>query len=69
MPKTERRSYSIRRLREQVSKIIEEIELTDASFVITNNGRPVAEIGPYRAEHDDPMAALRGCVVRFERRS
>lgn len=64
--KPESESYSIRRFRAQLSKIIEKVATTGDAIVITSDGRPVAELHPFRGEADDPLAQLRGSIVRFD---
>jgi prevent-host-death family protein len=43
------------------------VEETGEEIVITDKGRPVLKIVPYRGEAADPRAALRGTVLRYDR--
>jgi hypothetical protein len=44
-----------------------EIESTRESLVLTDHGRPVLEVRPYKEDEVDPLDTLRGSVVRYER--
>jgi len=43
-----------------------QVEATGNPIVVTDHGKPALEIHPYRATERDPLAVLRGSVVRFE---
>jgi prevent-host-death family protein len=43
------------------------VEETGEEIVITDKGRPVLKIVPYRGKATDPRAALRGTVLRYDR--
>jgi prevent-host-death family protein len=43
------------------------VEETGEEIVITDKGRPVLKIVPYREKKADPRAALRGSVLRYDR--
>jgi len=43
------------------------VEETGEEIVITDKGRPVLKIVPYRGTATDPRAALRGTVLRYDR--
>ena len=43
-----------------------EIEETGESVVITNHGKPALEVRPYRSMDRDPLAVLRGSVIRYD---
>ena len=43
------------------------VEETGEEIVITDNGRPVLKIVPFRDAKSDPRAALRGSVLRYVR--
>ena len=44
---------------------LREVEETGEPLVLTDRGRPVLQITPY-APADETLAALRGCVVRYD---
>jgi antitoxin (DNA-binding transcriptional repressor) of toxin-antitoxin stability system len=44
-----------------------EIESTGESLVVTDHGRPVLEVRPYKEDKVDPLATLRGSIVKYER--
>jgi antitoxin (DNA-binding transcriptional repressor) of toxin-antitoxin stability system len=44
-----------------------EIESTGESLVLTDHGRPVLEVCPYKEDEVDPLATLRGSIVKYER--
>ena len=43
------------------------VEETGEAIVVTDKGRPVLEIVPYRGAKDNPRARLRGSVLRYVR--
>jgi prevent-host-death family protein len=43
-----------------------QVEATGEPIVVTDHGKPALEIRPYRAMDRDPLAVLRGSVVRFD---
>lgn len=47
-------------------EILREIERTGRELVLTDRGRPVVKIVPYRPEPDAARRALRGSVLRYE---
>ena len=44
-----------------------QVEATGESIVITDHGQPKLELSPYRQPVRDPLAALRGSVLRYDR--
>ena len=44
-----------------------QVEATGESIVITDHGQPKLELSPYRRPMQDPLAALRGSVLRYDR--
>ncbi|TVR90176.1 MAG: type II toxin-antitoxin system Phd/YefM family antitoxin [Trueperaceae bacterium] len=61
MPKTVSKSQ----FKPRALAYLREVEETGEALVLTNRGRPVLRITPY-APADETLAALTGCVVRFE---
>ncbi len=48
-------------------ELLREVEHTGIPLVLTDHGKPVIEIRPYReAESRDPLEPLRGCVKRYD---
>lgn len=47
--------------------LFREVEASGESIVITDHGKPTLELSPYRASHPDPLEALRGSVLHYER--
>lgn len=41
------------------------VEQTGEAIIITDHGRPVVRIEPYR-EGDETLRLLRGCIVRYD---
>ncbi len=53
-------------LKPKLLAYLRRVEETGEELVITDRGRPVAKIIPYRSADPDPLASLRGTVVRYE---
>jgi prevent-host-death family protein len=49
----------------RVLEYLREVETSGEPLVVTDRGRPVVRIEPYRAG-DDILELLRGCVVRYD---
>lgn len=54
------------RLKPRVLEFLREVEQTRQEVVVTDRGRPVARIIPYDEVGADPLAGLRGTVVRYD---
>ena len=46
-------------------EILQRVETTGQSVIITNRGRPVARIAPYYGNDDALLAALQGSVIAY----
>jgi antitoxin (DNA-binding transcriptional repressor) of toxin-antitoxin stability system len=44
-----------------------EIESSGESLILTDHGRPVLEVRPYREDDIDPLGSLRSSVIKYER--
>jgi antitoxin (DNA-binding transcriptional repressor) of toxin-antitoxin stability system len=42
------------------------VETSGESLVVTDHGRPVLELRPYREEDRSPLDMLRGTLVRYD---
>ncbi len=54
------------KLKARALEFFREVEQTGEELVITDRGRPVLKIVPYRPEPSLALRALRGSVVRYE---
>lgn len=61
MPKTISKSQ----FKPRALAYLREVEQTGEPIILTDRGRPVLRIAPY-APADETLAALRGCVVRYD---
>ncbi len=43
-----------------------QVEATGEPLVVTDHGKPVLEVRPYRASRRQPLDVLRSSVVRYE---
>ncbi|WP_321785547.1 type II toxin-antitoxin system Phd/YefM family antitoxin [Paraburkholderia sp. J94] len=43
-----------------------QVEASGESVVVTDHGRPMLELRPYRSLERDPLDMLRGSVVRYD---
>lgn len=48
-------------------ELFRQIETSGEPLVVTDHGRPVLEVRPYRAPNSDPLDLLRGSVTRYEK--
>ena len=55
------------KLKPRVLEYLREVEQSHREIVITDRGRPVAKIVPYVSPGEDPLAELRGSVLRYDR--
>lgn len=50
----------------RVLEYLRTVEQTGAELVITDHGRPVARLSPYRWDPDHALQTLRGSVRRYD---
>lgn len=43
-----------------------QIEASGRSLIVTDHGKPVLEVRPFRSSVRDPLEVLRGSVVRYD---
>lgn len=43
-----------------------EVEETEEEIIITDRGKPVLKISPYKEEESNPLAALRNTVIEYQ---
>ena len=43
-----------------------QVEASGQSLIVTDHGKPVLEVRPYRGMERDPLDVLRGSVVRYD---
>ena len=43
-----------------------QVEASGQNVIVTDHGKPVLEVRPYRGTDRDPLAVLRGSVVRYD---
>lgn len=56
------------KLKPKLLEYLRRVETTGEELVVTDRGKPVARIVPYREEaKEDVLASLRGTVVRYDR--
>jgi antitoxin (DNA-binding transcriptional repressor) of toxin-antitoxin stability system len=48
-------------------ELFRQIETSGQPLVVTDHGRPVLEVRPYRAPSANPLDLLRGSVTRYEK--
>ena len=46
---------------------LRQVEKSGETLVITDHGKPVAEVRPYRTAESDPLATLKGSVLFYDR--
>ena len=54
------------RLKAKALEYFREVERTGNELIVTDHGRPVLKIVPYRDEVDSPVSTLRETVVRYD---
>ena len=59
-------SVSKSRFKPNALEYFREVERTGRELVITDRGRPVLKVVPYRADPLEALRALRGSVLRYE---
>ncbi|GAB6064057.1 type II toxin-antitoxin system Phd/YefM family antitoxin [Deferrisoma palaeochoriense] len=56
------------KLKPKLLEYLRRVATTGEELVVTDRGKPVARIVPYREEaEEDVLASLRGTVVRYDR--
>ena len=60
------KSVSKSKMKAKALEYFREVERTGCGIVITDRGRPVLRLVPYRAEVDPPASMLRETVVRYD---
>lgn len=60
------KTVSKSRLKAKALEYFREVERTGIELVVTDRGRPVLKIVPYRADSDSPASDLRDTVVRYD---
>lgn len=60
------KTVSKSRLKAKALEYFREVERTGIELVVTDRGRPVLKIVPYRADTDSPQTDLRDTVVRYD---
>jgi prevent-host-death family protein len=60
------KSVSKSRLKAKALEYFREVERTGNELIVTDHGRPVLKIVPYRDEVDSPVSSLRETVVRYD---
>ena len=53
------------RFKARALELLREVERTGSELVITDHGRPVVKVVPYREDPAEALRALRGSVRRF----
>ena len=48
-------------------ELFRQIESTGEALVVTDHGRPVLEVRPYRAPDADVLGTLRGTITRYDK--
>jgi prevent-host-death family protein len=59
-------SVSKSRFKAHALELFRQVERTGQPLIITDRGRPVLKLTPYREDAKDPLKALRETVVRYE---
>jgi prevent-host-death family protein len=60
------RSVSKSRLKARALEYFREVEKTGSELVVTDRGKPVLKIVPYREPGTQALRALRGSVLRYD---
>lgn len=60
------KTVSKSRLKAKALEYFREVERTGIELVVTDRGRPVLKIVPYRADSDSPATDLHDTVVRYD---
>lgn len=60
------RTVSKSQFKPRALEYFREVQRTGRELVITEHGKPVVKIVPYRYDPEEALAVLRGSVVRYE---
>ena len=60
------KTISKSKLKAKALEYFREVEQTGQEIVITDRGRPVLKLVPYRPDLDSPLSSLRETVVRYD---
>lgn len=55
------------RFKAKALEFFRQVETSGEPIIVTDNGRPTLEVRPYSEKKRDPMEALRGSVLRYDR--
>ena len=64
--RVERNHVSKSEFKAKALEFFRHVEASGESIVVTDHGKPALEVRPYRSADRDPLAILRGSVVRYE---
>jgi prevent-host-death family protein len=59
------KSVSKSKLKARALEYFREVEKTGSELVVTDRGKPVLKIVPYREPSEEALRALRGSVLRY----
>jgi prevent-host-death family protein len=54
------------RLKAKALEYFREVETTGREIIVTDRGRPVLKIVPYRGQPEEALRALKGSVLRYD---
>jgi prevent-host-death family protein len=60
------KTISKSKLKARALEYFREVEQTGSELIITDHGRPVLKLVPYRPESDSPASSLRETVLRYD---
>jgi len=60
------KTISKSKLKAKALEYFREVERTGTELIITDHGRPVLKLVPYRRERDSSVSSLREAVVRYD---
>jgi len=60
------KTISKSKLKAKALEYFREVERTGTELIITDHGRPVLKLVPYRRERDSSVSSLRETVVRYD---
>ena len=52
--------------RAKAFELLRRVESSGESLILTDRGRPMLELRPYRADARDPLDILRGTLLRYD---
>lgn len=47
-------------------ELLREVESSGRSLIVTDHGKPTLEVRPFHPSNADPLAALKGTVVKYD---